>query len=160
MKKEEMMPRQILLVVLFLTACATMPGPASRDDLTRMNRDFAAALNAKDARAAANLYMADATLLPPNEPIVRGRANIQSYWQGAIDAGVTDVSVSTIDAGSNGDLGYEVGRFSLTIRQPNGQTTRDTGKYIELLKRDTDGRWRSTYGIWNSDAPATPPASP
>jgi hypothetical protein len=31
---------------------------------------------------------------------------------------------------------------------------RETGKYIELLRRDTDGKWRSTYGIWNSDAPA------
>ena len=58
--------------------------------------DFAKTLNAKDAFAATNLYYPDATLLPPNEPIVSGSENILAYWQGAIEAGAANVSVTTI----------------------------------------------------------------
>jgi ketosteroid isomerase-like protein len=60
------------------------------------------------------LYAEDASLLPPNEPIITGRENIKKYWQGALDAGTTNVSVATISTGSNGDLGYEIGGFTLS----------------------------------------------
>ena len=124
---------------------------ASPEELSQMNKDFARYINEKNATAAANLYDEHAMLLPPNEKTVSGRAQIQKYWQGAIDGGVGNVSVSTVDARSNGDLGYEVGRYHLTIKNANGTTTSETGKYIELLKRDGSGKWLSTYGIWNAD---------
>jgi ketosteroid isomerase-like protein len=116
-----------------------------------MNRDFAAALNAKDAARAASLYAQDAVLLPPNEVIVRGRANIQAYWQGGLDAGVTDVSVKTLDAGSDGSLGYEVGEYGLSLKGPDGKLVREHGKYIEILRRTPEGRWESTHGTWNAN---------
>jgi len=54
---------------LLLASCnnAGKSKPASAKELSKMNRDFAKALNAKDAVAAANLYTEDATLLPPGE---------------------------------------------------------------------------------------------
>ncbi|MFI5135550.1 MAG: YybH family protein [Chitinophagales bacterium] len=127
---------------------------ASVDELSQMNRDFAKALNEKNAEAAANLYAEDAVLLPPNEETVSGRANIQKYWQGALDAGVSDVSVSTLAASSHGDLGYEVGRYHLTSKKADGTSESESGKYIELLKRDSSGVWKSIYGIWNTDSTA------
>ena len=118
-----------------------------------MNRDFAKALIAKDAVAAANLYDQNASLLPPNEPVVTGRAAIQAYWQGTIDAGIIDATVKTIDAKSNGDLGYEVGTFTLRMLGPENDTIVDVGKYTEILKRNEEGKWISIYGIWNGNEP-------
>jgi len=116
-----------------------------------MNRDFAAALNAKDATAAAALYTEDAVLIPPGEPIVRGRQAIEEYWRTALDlGGVRDVSVETMDALSSGSLGYETGSFVLTADGPDGEPVIDRGRYVELLRRDPDGTWRSTHGIWNA----------
>lgn len=131
---------------------------ATVEELGQMNRDFAKALVAKDAAAAANLYAEDASLLPPNEPMVTGRANIQKYWQGGIDAGIIEASVHTIDAKSDGDLGYEIGRFELKIKDTAGNIIIDKGKYTELLKRDSTGKWISIYGMWNSDAAPEPAA--
>ena len=85
------------------------------DDLSQMNRDFATALNNKDAIAAANCYFDDATILPPNEAPVSGRVNIKNYWEGVIAAGAFDVAVATLSTGSNGDLGYEIGRFQICL---------------------------------------------
>jgi len=120
-------------------------------ELSQMNKDFAQALNDKDAEAASLLYAEDASLLPPNEAIVTGRENIKNYWQGALDAGTTNVSVSTISTGSDGDLGYEIGHFELSYPGPDGEMIVEKGKYTELLKRMPDGKWISIYGMWNSN---------
>jgi uncharacterized protein (TIGR02246 family) len=138
---------------ILLTSCNTgdKSKPATAEELSQMNRDFAKALNNKDAVAAANLYTEDATLLPPGEAPVSGRADIQKYWEGALAGGAFDVSVATTSTGSNGDLGYEAGRFQMSIKQPDGTIIVEKGKYIELLKRGKDGIWKSTHGIWNAD---------
>jgi ketosteroid isomerase-like protein len=146
----------VIAIVLFVvmagcTVKTESDKPATPEELSQMNRDFAKALNSKDAVAASLLYSKDASLLPPNEPIVTGRENIQKYWQAFLDAGITDVSVSTISTRSNGDLGYEIGRFQLSYPGADGKMIVEKGKFTELLKRTTDGKWISIYGIWNSD---------
>ena len=138
-------------ILLFIALIGCKEYTATPEELSKMNKDFAKALNDKDAEAASLLYAEDASLLPPNEPIVTGRENIKKYWQGAIDAGTTNVSVSTISTGSSGDLGYEIGRFELSYPGPNGEMIVEKGKYTEILKRMADGKWISIYGIWNSD---------
>ncbi len=146
-----------VLTMLSLVSCSNMDdskpsaGSAGKDVLGQMNRDFAAALNAKDAALAASYYAEDAVLIPPGEPLVRGRAAIEAYWKVAIDSGgVRDASVETIDAKSSGDQGYEIGTYVLTANGPDGEALQDHGRYIELLERGEDGRWYSTAGIWNS----------
>ncbi len=140
----------MLLLGSVMTGCNHQK-PGTAEELSQMNRDFAAALNNKDAAAAANCYTEDATVLPPNEATVSGKANIQKYWEGALAAGAFDVAVASITTGSNGDLGYEIGRFSMSTRDSTGKVTTERGKYIELLKRGDDGKWKSIHGIWNAD---------
>jgi ketosteroid isomerase-like protein len=148
-----------LSFVLFLAILSCTPKaeeseflkPATVEELGQMNRDFAAALTAKDAVAAAIVYDENASILPPNEPIVTGRANIQAYWQSAIDAGIIDATVKTIDAKSNGDLGYEIGVFTMRFAGPENDTIIEIGKYTEILERNSEGKWISTYGMWSAN---------
>ena len=142
----------VILLFIFMIGCKE--NTATPEELSQMNKDFAEALNNKDAEAASLLYAEDASLLPPNESIVTGRENIKNYWQGALDAGTTNVSVSTISTGSDGDLGYEIGHFELSYPGPDGNMIVEKGKYTELLKRMSDGKWISIYGMWNSDSPS------
>ena len=141
----------LFVVMIGCTEQSKAPESATIEELSQMNKDFAKALNNKDAMAASLLYSEDASLLPPNEQIVTGRENIKKYWQAALDAGTTDVSVSTISTGSNGDLGYEIGRFQLSYPGADGKMIVEKGKYTEILKRTADGKWISINGIWNSD---------
>lgn len=147
----------VIIFASFLFGCKEKTNEhksATVEELGQMNRDFAKALVAKDAATAANLYAEDASLLPPNETMVKGRANIQKYWQAGIDAGIVDASVHTIDAKSDGDLGYEIGTFELKFKDSTGNISVEKGKYTELLKRDSSGKWMSIYGMWNSDSAA------
>lgn len=135
------------------TGESALPQSATVEELGQMNRDFAKALTAKNAVAAADLYDENASILPPNEQIVTGRANIQAYWQGAIDAGIIDATVKTIDAKSSGDLGYEIGTYTLRFLGAQNDTMVEEGKYTEILKRTKEGNWISTYGMWSSNEP-------
>jgi uncharacterized protein (TIGR02246 family) len=146
------------MACLFLVASVSVacnapkePSRASPEELSQMNRDFVKALNARDAVAAANLYTEDAVILPPNEGPVTGRANIQKYWEAAIAAGAFDAAVATTTTGSNGDLGYEVGRLQMSIKAADGSVTTEHGKFIEMLRKGDDGKWKSFYAMWNND---------
>lgn len=156
MKKNFSIYSVLFICIFFALSCNnTSPSKkATPEELSQMNKDFAKALLAKDAKAAAELYAEDASLLPPNEPMVTGRANIQKYWQAGIDAGIIDVSVSTIATGSDGDLGYEIGRFEMKLKGPGSTIIIDKGKFTELLRRDANGKWLSIYGVWNADSAA------
>ena len=165
MKKEMNLSGKLFLLVALITivfstsACMETPKEtkttATVYELGHMNRDFAKALLAKDAAAAASVYDENASILPPNEAIITGRANIQAYWQGLIDAGLIDAQVKTIDAGSDGDLGYEIGAFELKIQLEDGSIIIDRGKYTEILQRNEDGYWVSLYGMWSADEPVS-----
>ena len=154
MRRQSRLRSGVLVFVMsaLLASCsAPATESASRIELGQMNRDFAAALNAKDAAAAAGLYTEDAVLIPPGEPVVRGRSAIEEYWRNALElGGVREVSVETMDALSSGALGYETGSFVLTADGPDGEPVIDRGRYIELLRLEPDGTWRSTHGIWNA----------
>jgi uncharacterized protein (TIGR02246 family) len=147
----------LLVVVLALSGCSGTEDSmqtevsASEIELGQINRDFVAALNAKDAKAAAAAYTEDAVLIPPGEPLVRGREAIEEYWRGAIElGGVHDVSVETMDALSSGSLGYETGSFVLTVNGSDGEAVIDRGRYVKLLRLEPDGRWLATHEIWNA----------
>jgi ketosteroid isomerase-like protein len=153
----------VLMAFISITNCkqnnkeiinAETPKVATVEELGEMNRNFAKALMAKDATAAANLYTETASLLPPNEAIITGRENIKNYWQGAIDAGLIAASVKTIDAKNDGNLGYEIGTFELKFQAEDGSIVTDIGKYTEILERDANGKWISIYGMWSANAPA------
>ncbi len=122
----------------------------------KLNADWAAAANAKESAKIAALYTEDAVLMPPNEAIVRGRANIQAFWQGMLDQGARDVSLASLGSASSGAVGYDAGTYEFTMQPAGGQPTREKGKYLTALKRGADGKWRLAYDIFNSDLPCPP----
>jgi uncharacterized protein (TIGR02246 family) len=123
-------------------------------DVSEMGDEFAAALNAKDVARAVSLYTEDAVLLPPNGESIRGLAAIEQCWQQLLAQGLSGVRSRSLASGSSGDLGFETGEFELTIRVPGGPVITDRGKYLNVLKRCADGRWRTTWDMWNSSSPA------
>ena len=87
----------------------------------------------------------DAELLPPGAEAVAGRPAIAAFWKGAIDAGVKDLVLTTVQVESAGDLAYEVGKVRLVAK--DGQATED--RYLVVWKRE-NGKWQLHRDIWNS----------
>jgi uncharacterized protein (TIGR02246 family) len=158
MRKSVWMAAIALCLASFLAAQGAKPGSAETA-IRDAAKAFVAAANAKDAAGIGALYAEDAVLMPPNQEMVRGRAAIQAYWQGVIDAGAKDVSLTTTHVSSSGNVGYEAGTYQFTIAAPGAQPVTDRGKYLVGLRREADGKWRLAYDVFNSDLPC-PPAAP
>ena len=111
------------------------------------------ALNAGDGKAAAEFYTEDAALFPPGAERVDGKAAIAEFWQGAIDAGVADVDLETVEVIEADDLAYEVGTVSLTAPTSDGGRAPASGKYLVVWQHTDDGAWQLHRDMWNMNPP-------
>jgi uncharacterized protein (TIGR02246 family) len=121
-----------------------------RTQIGSANKEFMNAFKRGDATAMANLYTAEAQLLPANSDFVRGTAAIRAFWQGVIDLGLKDASLETIEAEAHGDTAIEVGRYRLLA---GGGAVADSGKYVVVWKNDR-GTWKLHRDIWTTSQPA------
>ena len=138
-------PLIVTLVSISLLVGATARSDEPRESIESVNRDFAAAFLRGDAEAVAELYTVDAELLPPGAEAVAGRPAIAAFWKGAIDSGVKDLVLTTVQVESAGDLAYEVGKVRLVAN--DGQVSED--RYLVVWKRES-GKWQLHRDIWNS----------
>jgi uncharacterized protein (TIGR02246 family) len=137
-----------LAFVLALTATGAASAGA-RDGIEAALKTFADAFNGSDGAGVAAHYTEDAALLPPGEARVDGRAAVQAYWQGAIDGGITDLTLKAVEVEESGNLATEVGAFTLAVPGEGDQKTTVAGKYIVVWKKGADGAWRLHRDIWN-----------
>lgn len=142
----------LLLVVLGALAVGAVAAAQDnvRSAIEANNRRFVAAAAKADAAAVAELYTATARVFPPNSDVVQGRGAIQGLWKSVFDSGTTDVTLTTTDVESQGDLAYESGTYEMKLK--DGKTA-DRGKYIVVWKRDS-GQWKLHRDIWNTSMPA------
>lgn len=98
-------------------------------------------------------YTADASLLPPNYPMLHGHANLRTFFQNWVNSGQMTLTTEPLQYDAAGDLGYSFGRYVLTIALPNGTIIRDQGKYMDVARRQTDGSWKYVADMFNSDQP-------
>jgi ketosteroid isomerase-like protein len=119
----------------------------------RMKRDFATGPGAVAGLVEA-YYADDARLLPPNAPPAVGRAAIRDTLTGMLAGGSMELSVENAVRQVSGELAYHTGRYELVIRPTNGEPIRDQGKYLEVFRRQPDGRWQCVADMFSSDQPA------
>ena len=121
----------------------------ARSEIEEANKRFGDAVGRGDVASVAALYTEDATVLPPNSEMIRGRPAIEGFWKSAIDMGVRGLQLRTIEVQSSGDLAYEIGSAVLDM-QAEGRASTQTAKYVVVWKRAADGSWRLAADIWNS----------
>jgi len=149
------MKRFIVLAALPLLLGAD-PGRA-QDAEAAINQNLTAwesAFNAGDGKGIAELYTEDAALFPPGAERVDGKAAIAEFWQGAIDAGLADADLETVEVTEAGDLAYEIGTVSLSAPTSDGGRAPVSGKYIVVWQHADDGAWRLHRDIWNMNPAA------
>ena len=123
-----------------------------RTEVLAVARAWEKCANARDARGIAALYAENAILLPPGQPAIRGRQNIEKFWQGFLDAGASDAKLNSIQIVGSGNLAYEIGEFSAMMPQPSGGTAPGTGKYLVVLERQPDGNFQMVADMFGPNA--------
>ena len=149
----------LTLAMPFLVSCTTAPQDTTAEDsqaIKAASKQWVDAFNRGDAAALSAFYTEGAKRFPPNNPMIVGREDIQGWIQGAFDAGVGDLQATTIDLHVNGDMAYEVGKYTLTIQPEEGEAISVIGKYVTIWNRE-NGSWKYDVDIWNSSVPLPVP---
>ncbi|MBT8401444.1 MAG: SgcJ/EcaC family oxidoreductase, partial [Rhodothermia bacterium] len=136
---------------------APPPASLSEEDLATIRAAgdaFEAAGASNDWTAVAALYTEDAVLMPPNAPSVTGRAAIQEVFEQFPT--ITSMDLTIEDIQGSGDLATVRGSYSLAM-DIEGDTVEDTGKYLEVRRKQADGSWPMIIDTWNSDIPVPVP---
>ena len=130
--------------------------PASaRAAIEKANAAFADAMRRGDAAAAASLYAADAIVMMPNAPAMRGTAAITAGLGAMMkDMTITVFVPKTDNVIVAGDLAIETGSMQMTMKPKTGPEMKDAGKYLTVWKHQADGSWKVIRDINNSDLPA------
>jgi uncharacterized protein (TIGR02246 family) len=107
---------------------------------------------ARDARGVAALYAEDATLLPPGQPAIKGRQNIQNFWQGFFDLGASDARINPVEIRGSDPFVYEIGEYSAMMPQPTGGTAPGNGKYLVVWERQSDGSLKMVADMFSPNS--------
>ncbi len=145
-------------VVLLVMAACQPPGPAtlSQEDIAGIEATTQAwveAVNAGDWAAVSATYTEDAVLLPPNEPVVQGRSDIQAWFEAFPPA--SDVNLESVEIEGVGDVAFVRGSFTLIVTPEGMDAVADTGKFLDVRRRQADGSWLIHRDIFSSNLAAT-----
>ena len=122
------------------------------EGMQQINETFTEALQAGDAKTLSQVYADNALLMVPNAEIVRGRHDIEAFYQGILNAGFHDHIYERIALEERADLGYEAAQFTMLTKNEQGEVKETRGKHLLILKY-ADDRWWVHIDIWN-DSPS------
>ena len=146
-----------LIAMLWLAASCSGPPPGeftTKDAgaIRQQHEAFVTAFNAKDVQTILDLYAESSVFMPPNEPIIRGKDALKSFYSDLFKRGATNLRLDIAEVSGHGPLAYQSGTYELDYKPATGAPGRDRGKYLFVLRKMGNG-WKYQYTMWNSDLP-------
>jgi uncharacterized protein (TIGR02246 family) len=153
----------LALAICFFAGCRREPVDTRAHDERAIREADAATLKAaqtKDADGAVSNYADDASWLPPNAPMVNGKADIRAAWTKFLSTPGFDIDwrIAKLEIARSGDLAYTIYSYRLMMDGPGGRPINDQGKDMAVWKKQSDGTWKMVADTFNSDVPAVVPA--
>ena len=109
-------------------------------------------------------FTSDPVRLPPNAPILVGKAAADAFNRSSPKFATFEVAVTSVIG--RGDVAVATGTFKASVpvgKDATGKATpaiNDVGKFMQVLMKQSDGGWKIARDIWNSDLPVPGPISP
>jgi ketosteroid isomerase-like protein len=149
------------LLSLAIVGAASAAEPSAIEQTLRdLDDQWSKAAGAKDVDKTVSYYSEDAVVMPPNAASATTKEAIRALWKDLL----TDANISwktkKVEVAQSGDLAFSSGAYEVTLNDPTGKPVNDRGKFLEVWKKEADGKWKCTMDIWNSDLPASAPAAP
>jgi len=133
-------------------------GKPDQDAINKVIQEFISIYNTKDALKLSRLFTDGGSVLPPNASAVRGTENVREYYVNRFAQGASDLVLEPQTVTGVGSLAYAMGDYRLTMAPPSGESRRDRGKFLFIL-RGTEGKWALEVLMFSSDF-ASPGAAP
>lgn len=112
---------------------------------------FMAACNANDPVALAAVHDNDAIEVPAN---VVGKLAIQAWLEGMFKENKVTCALTPLETQVAGDWAYQRGNSTFLITPKSGKPIEESGKYLNIYRRQPDGSWKFYREISNSSNPS------
>ena len=123
--------------------------------LDRLLQDWTISFEQKDAKACADCYTEDAWILSSYGDKAHGRQAIEKTMQEWIEGGAKNKKITTAEISIDNDLAYSMVDYSEDYDNEDGSVYTETGKAVNVFKRQTDGNWKYHVNVLTSDNPST-----
>jgi uncharacterized protein (TIGR02246 family) len=120
--------------------------------IREFTQDFSTAFNTGNYDQAAALFSPDGSLLAPQHELAQGRKRIEKLLREYGEAGYEDLRLETVQVDYSGDMAVQIGSYIVAIRQANGTTVADRGKFLITWRRL--GAWLITANAWSTNLPS------
>ncbi len=116
---------------------------------------WVSAVNAGDIDGWSATLADDATVMPPNEPAVTGIESLRPWMvQTFFDPFNVQLSATFEDVQPSGDWVLARGSYELSLApKDGGQVIEDSGKFVNIFKRQPDDSFKYAIVMWNSNNP-------
>jgi uncharacterized protein (TIGR02246 family) len=151
------------LGLLSFTGC-TQASPDTHEteekNLRELDAQWAKTVGTKDLDATVAFYTDDAVVLPGDAPVAKTKQAIREVWAPMLapNAAVS-WQVSQAEVARSGDIGYATGAYQLITKDAAGKSTTELGKFLEVWKKQADGKWKCAVDSFSADAPPAAPAT-
>ena len=115
-------------------------------------------LLARDFDGWATTITSDAVLYPPNGSPTVGRDAAVAFAKAYPT--ITSFVISPDEVTGRGDVAYDRGTYTTTVKLPGGASASDKGSFIGVFRRQPDGTWAHSRAMWHSDLPLPAPPKP
>jgi len=128
--------------------------------LRDLDTKWAKAAATKDVEQTIAFYSDDAVVFPPNATSAATKEAIRNGWKEmfASSGFVISWQPTRVQVGKSGEMAWVSGTYELTMNDASGKPSNDRGKYLEVWEKQTDGNWKCTADMWNSNLAASSPA--
>lgn len=150
----------IPMIVLGLVSVLSINTPAiavemskEAQELVKLDDDWSAAATNRDVEKVASYYAKDTVVYPPNEVVAVGRDKAKEVWAGMLADPSLKISwkATHAEVAKSGEMAFTAGTYQLSMKDKDGKTISDTGKYLCVWRKNKQGKWLATHDMWNSD---------
>jgi uncharacterized protein (TIGR02246 family) len=133
----------LLILLAGITATPTLAAGLTEAELMLVATDLSARYDAnyaaKDSTAMAMVYADGGELVSQAGPIVRGRDAIRAYYVKRFASGARSHAIKVLEVHVQGDGGYGINQFSVTVPGPNGALHEEHGTIVAAYRHEPDG---------------------
>lgn len=148
--------RAAALIAAGISLAAMTAGKDRSEQIKAADQNWMKVFAARNLDASVEACAPDGAVLAPNEPIALGRDGVRKLFQRFFSTPGLQIEwhPTKVEAARSGEIGYSTGVYNMKFKDASGQLANDTGKYVTLWKRGSDGKWQVWRDIFNSDLPA------
>jgi ketosteroid isomerase-like protein len=136
--------RSLAFCILSLAAAAPLRAEEITEQslmqaATELAKQYDTYYGAKNVDGMTKVYAADAILISPSGAVVRGTEGLKPYYEKRFASGAKDHATTITEVHLQGNGGYGIGHFAVTVPEKDGKERREEGNLATVYQHEADG---------------------